>query len=98
MSRFLRPHPRKAVNLFRKNDLLKQHRRERFHVTPKDGSSPFSGILVGVAVSNYQFVDVTVGGHVAESPLFIDRANVSYIQAVSVSPSAPDKVVTGVTG
>jgi len=84
--------------LFRKADLLKDHLRERFHVTPKDGSSPFSGVLISVAKSNFQFVDVTVNGHGAESPLFIDRDNVSYIQRVSVSPSAPGKVVTGAVG
>lgn len=78
--------------MFRK-DLLKAHLRERFHVTPKDGSTPFDGILVGCTKTNYEFSDVHQEGLTAASPLFIDRDNVSYLQAVTVTTS-PAVVVT----
>jgi len=66
--------------LFRKEDLLKDHLRERFYVTPKDGSQPFSGVLVHVAKRNYEFADIKANNQAADGPLFIDRNNVSYIQ------------------
>ena len=67
--------------MFRKNDLIKDHLRERFHVTPKDGSQPFEGVLVGSSKTSFAFADVHFGGFPAASPLFIDRDNISYIQA-----------------
>lgn len=82
--------------MFRK-DLLKAHLRERFHVTPKDGSTPFDGVLIGCTKHNYEFGDVHQNGQLAASPLFIDRSNVSYLQAVVVTAS-PAMVVTGATG
>jgi hypothetical protein len=66
--------------------------RQRFHVTPKDGSPNFDGVLVEYSPINYKFADVRVNGHQAASPLLIDRDNVSYIQAVAVAPPA---VMTG---
>lgn len=80
--------------MFRK-DLLKAHLRERFHVTPKDGSTPFDGVLTGCTRHNYEFSDVHQNGQQAASPLFIDRENVSYLQAVVVT--APAMVVTSAT-
>lgn len=82
--------------MFRK-DLLKAHLRERFHVTPKDGSQPFDGVLASCTKQNYQFVDVRVNGQPAASPLFIDRSNVSYMQSVLVV-TEPALVVTNATG
>jgi len=82
--------------LFRK-DLLKAHLKERFHVTPKDGSQPFDGVMVGCTKKCYEFVDVRVNGQKASSPLFIDRNNVSYVQAVVVTHD-PALVVTNATG
>jgi len=82
--------------LFRK-DLLKAHLKERFHVTPKDGSPPFDGVMVGCTKWCYEFVDVRVNGQRASSPLFIDRDNVSYVQAVVVTTD-PAVVVSNVVG
>lgn len=73
--------------MFRKTDLLKAHLRDRFHVTPKDGSPPFDGVLTEYSPINYKFEDVRVNGHNAASPLVIDRANVSYIQAFVTAPA-----------
>ena len=82
--------------MFRK-DLLRAHLKERFHVTPKDGSQAFDGILVACTRRNYEFVDVRVEGQSAASPLFIDRENVSYMQSVLVT-SSPAVVVANASG
>lgn len=82
--------------MFRK-DLLKAHLKERFHVTPKDGSPPFDGVMVGCTARCYEFVDVRVNGQQASSPLFIDRNNVSYVQAVVVTAD-PALAVSYATG
>ena len=82
--------------MFRK-DLLKAHLRERFHVTPKDGSQSFDGILASCTKQNYQFVDVRVNGQSAASPLFIDRDNVLFLQSVVVTID-PAVVVTNAIG
>ena len=78
--------------MFCKNDLVRHHLRERFHVTLSDGSQPFEGVLVGVSKASFEFCDVTFEGHAAASPLFVDRRNVSYFQAVA--PSRPGVVIT----
>lgn len=84
----------KGNTLFRKSSLLKAHVRRRFHVTTNDGSPQFDGVLVAYSPDEYQFDDVRTGGHQAASPLIIDRAKVSYLQAVTV---AAPVVVTGAT-
>lgn len=78
--------------MFSKRSLLEAHIKQRFHVTPADGQSPFDGVLVAFTDTEYKFDDVRVNGHQAASPLIIDRVNVSYLQAVAV---APPSVVTG---
>lgn len=81
--------------MFRKpKSLLDDHIKQRFHVTPADGQSPFDGVLVDYSDTEYKFDSVRVNGHDAASPLIIDRVNVSYLQAFAVAPPA---VVTGVT-
>lgn len=67
--------------MFRKS-LLKDHLRQRFHATPKDGSPPFDGVLVDADAEFYRFDAVRVNGHQAASPLLIERRNVSYLQAM----------------
>ena len=80
------------MSLFGPKDLLKAHLRQRFHVTPKDGQPLFDGVLVEHDAERYKFDDVRVNGHQANSPLIIDRANVSYLQAVT--PAPPSAVIT----
>lgn len=66
-------------------------------MTPKDGSQPFDGVLVGCTGKCYEFADVRLNGQPAASPLFIDRDNVSYLQSVVVS-AAPSVVVSSASG
>jgi hypothetical protein len=61
-------------------------------VTTNDGSPIFDGVLVEYSPTEYKFDDVRTNGHQAASPLIIDRAKVSYIQAMAVAPPA---VITG---
>lgn len=68
--------------MFRKTDLLKDHSRDRFHVTLKDGTS-FSGILLQAAKTNLEFADVRVSDNKAEGWLFVDRDNIEYMQLVN---------------
>lgn len=68
--------------LFRKNDLLKDHLRERFYVTSPD-IPPFTGILLNVARTNLEFGDVRVGNSQAEGNLFVDRHPGTYLQKVN---------------
>ena len=82
----------KGATLFCGRDLIRHHLRQRFHVTLRDGSQPFEGVLTGVSKTSLEFSAVTFDGHAAASPLFIDRVNVAYFQAVV--PSLPAAVIT----
>lgn len=68
--------------MFRKNDVLKSHLRERFYVTAP-GVPPFTGLLVHVAKANLEFTDVRVGSEPAEGNLIIDRHPGTYLQSVN---------------
>jgi hypothetical protein len=67
--------------LFAKKDLIRKHVRQRFNVTLKDGGE-FAGVLMDVSSASFEFFDVVFNGFAAASPLYVDRENVSYIQAV----------------
>lgn len=67
--------------MFRRKDLIKRHLRQRFHVTLKDSAEAFEGVLTGSSDFSFEFSDVTFEGMAAASPLYIDRNNISYIQA-----------------
>ena len=77
--------------MFCGKDLIRHHLRQRFHVTLKDGSQPFEGVLTGVSKTSFEFSDVSFNDMAAASPLFIDRDNISFIQAVV--PSQPSAVI-----
>lgn len=70
----------------RRDRLLAQVLRERFIVTPKDGPT-FSALLAETDDRSFRFVDVAVveatGERPARGELFIDRANVAYMQRVA---------------
>ena len=69
-----------------KNDLLKDHVRERFHVTAPGIPDYTTGILIKVAKTNLEFADVKVRGEPAPSPLYVDRHPGTYLQKVSDAP------------
>ena len=65
--------------MFRKNDLLRDHLRERFHVTAP-GVPAFTGLLLNVGKANLEFADVKYNGVTAEGHLFVDRHPGLYLQ------------------
>lgn len=68
--------------MFRKHDLLKDHLRERFHVTAP-GLPAFSGLLLNVSKTNLEFADVKVSNQAGEGHLFVDRHPGLYLQTVT---------------
>ncbi|AAN01624.1 hypothetical protein FDI14_gp009 [Mycobacterium phage SirDuracell] len=69
--------------MFEKKDLLKDHVRERFYVTPGHDVPPFTGILLNVAKANLEFGDVRVENHQVEGTLFVERHPGLYLQRVN---------------
>lgn len=69
--------------MFRKTDLLNDHLRERFYVTPGHNVPPFTGILIGIAKSNLEFGDIRVNGQPGEGSLFVERHPGLYLQTVN---------------
>lgn len=66
-----------------KRDLLKDHLRERFHITAPGLPDFTTGLLIHVAKSNVEFADVKVNGQAAQGNLYVDRHPGTYFQSVT---------------
>jgi hypothetical protein len=77
--------PRGAAVFGQRDRLLRQVVKERFVVTQKTGAM-FTALLLDVDNRSFHFADVSVLEQGVERPaqgqLFIDRANVAYMQMV----------------
>ncbi|NNC10688.1 hypothetical protein HII28_02145 [Planctomonas sp. JC2975] len=67
----------------RRDKLIRQHLRERFVVTLRNGES-FDGLLVDADEKTYRMVDVVAVGErsrvAVDGELFLPRADVLYLQ------------------
>jgi hypothetical protein len=69
--------------LFQKQDLLKDHLRERFYVT-SPGIPSFTGLLINVSVKCLEFGDVKYENTPMDGDhLYIDRHPGTYLQRLS---------------
>lgn len=74
--------------MFGRDRIIRKYVRDRMVVTPKDGVI-FSGILLEADGKAFCFADINVidqnGSRSAPGELWIDRANVAYMQRVATA-------------